>query len=155
MPLSDAEQSSVLARIREFPRLVLEAVPSAAIFRIGVLPAAMPSLLKDLSEVAKHYHVGLAALVRASGIVYAALFAEEGSEISSPETASAAKEVFHVCALPENSAQAMLEWCPPAMKRMGADLWGPWRQDFELMQRVKSVFDPENILSPGRFAGGI
>jgi len=100
----------------------------------------MPSLLEDLSEIAKHYHVGLAALTRASGIVYAAFFAEEGSETSSAATAGAAKEAFHICTLPENSAQAMLEWCPPEMKRMGTDLWGSRRDDFVLMQRVKNVF---------------
>jgi glycolate oxidase FAD binding subunit len=155
MPLSDVEQSSVLARLREFPRLVLEAVPSAAIFRIGVLPTAMPSLLKDLSKVANHYHIGIAALTQASGILYAALFAEGGNETSSASTIIAAKEVFHICTLPENNAQAMLEFCPPELKRMGTDLWGPWRDDFVLMQRVKNVFDPQNVLSPGRFAGGI
>jgi FAD/FMN-containing dehydrogenase len=152
LPLGDAEHSSVLARIREFPRLVLEAAPSAAIFRIGVLPTTMPSLLKDLSEVAKHWRLGLATLTRASGIVYAAFFAEEGNEASSAGIASAPKEVFHICALPENGAQAMLEWCPPRLKRAAGDLWGPWRRDFELMHRVKSVFDPQNVLSPGRFA---
>jgi len=152
LPLGDAEHSSVLARIREFPRLVLEAAPSAAIFRIGVLPTTMPSLLKDLSEVAKHWRLGLATLTRASGIVYAAFFAEEGNEASSAGIASAPKEVFHICTLPENGAQAMLEWCPPRLKRAAGDLWGPWRRDFELMHRVKSVFDPQNVLSPGRFA---
>ncbi len=155
MPLGDTEQSSVLARIREFPRLVLEAAPNAAIFRIGVLPTAMPSLLVDLSEIAKHYHVGVAALTRASGIVYAAFFTEEGGETSSSATAGAVKEAFHICTLPENNAQAMLEWCPPEMKRMGTDLWGPWRDDFVLMQRVKTVFDPQNVLSAGRFTSGI
>jgi hypothetical protein len=84
--------------------------------------------------------------------VYAAFFAEEGNEASSAGIASAPKEVFHICALPENGAQAMLEWCPPRLKRAAGDLWGPWRRDFELMHRVKSVFDPQNVLSPGRFA---
>ena len=155
IPLSDAKHSSVLARICEFPRLVLEAEPSAAIFRIGVLPTAMPSLLKDLGEVAKHWHLELATLTRASGIVYAAFFAEEGNEISPVEAANAAKEVFRVCAKPEINAQAMLEWCPAKLKPAVGDLWGPWRRDFELMHRVKSVFDPQNVLSPGRFASEI
>jgi glycolate oxidase FAD binding subunit len=155
VPLSSLEQTSVLARVCEFPRLVLEALPSAAIFRIGVLPTAMPSLLGDLSEIAEHYEVRCAALTRASGIVYAAFFPKEGNEASSAGTASAAKEVFHICSLPENGAQPMLEWCPSEMKRTGTGLWGSWRDDFVLMQRVKSVFDPQNVLSPGRFASGI
>jgi glycolate oxidase FAD binding subunit len=155
LPISEDEQSSVFAHIREFPRLVLEAAPDAAIFRIGVLPTAMPSLLKNLGEVAKHYGAGLATLTRAAGIVYAAFFAAAGNEAPSAVNGSAIKEVFHICALPENGAQAMLEWCPSEMKRSGIDLWGPERDDFVLMRRVKDAFDPQNVLAPGRFAGGI
>ena len=64
-------------------------------------------------------------------------------------------EVFQTCAQPEISAPAMLEWCPAEVKRAAGGVWGPARQDFALMQRVKNVFDPQNVLSPGRFAGGI
>ena len=155
LPLSDEENSSVLAGIYEFPGLALEAAPSAMIFRIGALSTTMPSLLKDLSEIAKRRHLDLATLTRASGIVYAAFFAKEGNETRPTEAASAAKEVFHTCTLPENGAQAMLEWCPTEVKRAVGNLWGSARQDFELMHRVKGVFDPQSVLSPGRFANGI
>ena len=155
LPLSDAEQSSILTRVREFPRLVLEGAPSAAIFRINVLPTTMPALLRDLREIAKNYHLDFAALTRASGIVYATFSPEEGNETPSGGIASAAKEVFHVCSLPEIGGQAMLEWCPTEVKRAVGSVLGPSRQDFVLMQRVKNVFDPQNVLSPGRFAGGI
>ncbi|HAH15677.1 MAG TPA: FAD-binding oxidoreductase, partial [Chloroflexi bacterium] len=33
--------------------------------------------------------------------------------------------------------------------------WGPVRDDFTLMQRVKAQFDPKRTLNPGRFVGGI
>ena len=33
--------------------------------------------------------------------------------------------------------------------------WGPVRDDFALMQRVKAQFDPKRTLNPGRFVGGI
>ncbi|HEV2521574.1 MAG TPA: FAD-binding oxidoreductase [Candidatus Acidoferrales bacterium] len=155
LPLGDSEHSSVFARIREFPRLVLEAAPDAAIFRIGVAPTAMPSLLKDLREIANRYESGFAGLTRASGIVYAAFLPRAGNETRSVFNANAVKEVFHVCALPANGASAMLEWCPSELKRAGAEVWGPERQDFGLMQRVKNAFDPHHVLAPGRFAGGI
>jgi glycolate oxidase FAD binding subunit len=155
MPLSNAEQSSVLARVREFPRLVLEAVPAAIIFRLCVLPTAMTPLFAKLSEIAKHRNLAFAALTRASGIMYATFFAEEGRETSASEIAAAAKEVFQLCAQPENNAQAMLEFCPADVKRAVGDVWGHARPDFALMKRVKNVFDPRNVLSPGRFAGGI
>ncbi len=145
----------VPAHIREFPRLILEAAPDAAIFRIGVLPTKMPSLLRDLMEAAKLYRLELATLTRASGIMYAAFFAQAWNEAPSPVTAAFLKTVFHICTLPENGANPMLEWCPSDLKRMGVDLWGPSRDDFALMRRVKHSFDPKNVLAPGRFAGGI
>lgn len=155
LALSDGDQCSVFARIREFPRLILEAAPDAAIFRIGVLPMGMPSLLGDLGEIARHYGVEIATLTRASGIVYAAFFARAGNSAAFAATASAVREAFHFCTLPKSGVQAMLEWCPPEMNHTSVDVWGPSRPDFELMRRVKYSFDPQNVLAPGRFAGGI
>lgn len=155
MPLSDTEQSSVLARIREFPKLILEALPSAAIFRVGVLPTVMTPLHGKLRDIAKHRNLAFATLTRASGIMYAAFFPEEGIDRSAAEIAGAIKEVFQICAQQESNAQAMLEFSPAEVKRAVGDVWGPKRHDFALMQRMKNVFDPQNVLSPGRFAGGI
>jgi len=39
--------------------------------------------------------------------------------------------------------------------KRAVNVWGAARPDFELMRRVKAIFDPQNVLSPGRFAGGI
>jgi glycolate oxidase FAD binding subunit len=43
---------------------------------------------------------------------------------------------------------------PPALKR-AVDVWGPPGDAIELMRRVKRQFDPDRVLSPGRFVGGI
>jgi glycolate oxidase FAD binding subunit len=155
LPIAEAEQVSLFAHLREFPRLVLEAAPDALIFRIGVLPAAIPSLHKNLSEIADRQGIVLATLTRASGIVYAAFFTQAGNGAAPAITANAIQEVFRVCARPENDARAMLEWCPAELKTSADMVWGPARPDFELMRRVKHSFDPENVLAPGRFAGGI
>jgi glycolate oxidase FAD binding subunit len=155
VPLTGTEHSSILARIREFPRLVLQAAPAAAIFRISVLPAAMLFLLGKLSALAARNHLDLATLTRASGIVFAAFLPEEENTAPSANLIKAANEVFHACGKPEISASAMLEWCPAEVKRGVGDLWGPPRKDFALMRRLKNVFDPQKVLSPGRFAGGI
>ena len=65
------------------------------------------------------------------------------------------QEVFRVCGKSEINASAMLEWCPPEVKFAAGGVWGRSRPDFGLMRRVKNSFDPGNVLSPGRFAGGI
>jgi glycolate oxidase FAD binding subunit len=35
------------------------------------------------------------------------------------------------------------------------DCWGPPPDSFPLMREIKRRFDPEGILNPGRFLGGI
>ena len=44
--------------------------------------------------------------------------------------------------------------CPVAMKEE-LDVWGTMKDALPLMQRIKEKFDPEQILNPGRFVGGI
>jgi len=152
--LGEAEAPAILARIREFPRLILEAAP-AAIFRIGVLPTAMASLLGELDALARQEQVDLITLARASGIIYAALLPKEGDPNGLAALANSVKRVFDACGKSEIGASAMLEFCPPELKRAARGAWGDSRKDFELMQRVKHSFDPHGVLSPGRFAGGI
>jgi glycolate oxidase FAD binding subunit len=42
---------------------------------------------------------------------------------------------------------------PSALKE-GLDVWGPV-EGLGLMKAVKAQFDPERLLAPGRFVGGI
>ena len=48
----------------------------------------------------------------------------------------------------------ILEKAPPDLKR-NFDVWGPVRADFSLMRGLKEQFDPQRILSPGRFVGNL
>ena len=153
LPIEDVVHVALFERIREFPRLALEAAPEAAIFRLSTLPTAMPSLIAQLNEIAKQNHADVATLTRASGIMYAAFVAENPGFPGS--LATAIPEVFRACSQPETQASAMLEWCSKELKTAPDVVWGPARADFELMRRVKKSFDPQSVLAPGRFAGGI
>jgi glycolate oxidase FAD binding subunit len=37
----------------------------------------------------------------------------------------------------------------------GIDVWGPAPPTLSLMREIKRQFDPEGLLNPGRFVGGI
>jgi len=47
---------------------------------------------------------------------------------------------------------AVAERIPPAAKAT-LDIWGAGRDDWPLMQGLKSKFDPKGVMSPGRFIG--
>jgi len=44
--------------------------------------------------------------------------------------------------------------CPVELKA-AVDVWGPPGDDFEVMRKLKTAWDPRGTLSPGRFLGGI
>ncbi len=151
--VAESDESSLLACISEFPRLILDSTPNALIFRIGVLPTAMPSLLELLRQIAGQNRVGFASLSRATGFVYAAFLPESDEEAAAAVLTNVVTEAFRSCTQPEIAAQAMLEWGPPQIKAAAGSIWGATRPDFGLMKKMKDVFDPQGILGPGRFIG--
>jgi glycolate oxidase FAD binding subunit len=155
LPLSDYEANSVMLQIQEFPRLMMERDASALIFRINAVPGLLAPLVAKLRVLAAQRELDFVALARAAGILYAA-FLPPRENSAAPETLTQLiREVYRTCAQSETQATAMLEWCPPELKTSPEIVWGPPRPDFELMRRVKKSFDSQNILAPGRFAGGI
>lgn len=54
----------------------------------------------------------------------------------------------------EYRGHALIFAAPPDLKR-GVDIWGPPPLELSLMRKIKQQFDPENLLNPGRFLGGI
>ena len=48
----------------------------------------------------------------------------------------------------------MIERCPQEVKR-ALNVWPPAGSEQPVAERLKKVFDPRGVLSPGRFWGGI
>ena len=153
--LGDADADSVHAQIREFPKLMTERAPAAAIFRVSAVPGVLASLLGKLQVLAGQHELDFVSLGRASGIFHVAFLPQQETSAPPQSLPEVIAEVFRICGQPEMRASAMLEWCPAEIKTSADVVWGPSRPDFELMRRVKHSFDPQNVLTPGRFAGGI
>jgi glycolate oxidase FAD binding subunit len=66
------------------------------------------------------------------------------------ELVSVAREIR--AAVPAGSAVVV---AAPAEVKREVDVWGPVGDALGLMKRVKAQFDPDRILNPGRFVGGI
>jgi glycolate oxidase FAD binding subunit len=89
-----------------------------------------------------------------------------GSALRSPEGAGGARHLSDAAKRMAQAATEMvhagnnlggrvtLPWCPTEVKH-DVNVWGPLRDDFPLMQKLKKQFDPDRVLNPGRFLGGL
>ena len=78
-------------------------------------------------------------------------------EVGSPEKdpASIAKGIEDLRSwVVRNGGSLVILSAPPAIKA-SVDVWGPVGNALFLMQKLKQQFDPQGLLNPGRFVGGI
>ena len=147
-----AEQTALFVALREFPRLVREAFSGAAIFRIAILPGAMPGLLRETQAVSERHQVETAILVRAAGVVYVALLAVGGDGRMEARLPAACRELMQTSL--SAGGRPMIEWCTTPLKRE-MSVWPPPGNDQTLAEKLKRLFDPQGVLAPGRFLGGL
>lgn len=147
------ERHDILFRgLREFVPIALESSPAATIVKMAVLPSRMDDAVKLASLAAEENAVPWAAMARGVGIIYFALLPAERTEQTLKAVARATSKMFTACASLDGNMT--IPWCPAEWKP-ALNVWGPERGDFQLMRNVKKLFDPSDVFSPGRFAGGI
>jgi glycolate oxidase FAD binding subunit len=142
--------AALLGSIREFPSVVLASNAKAVIFRIAALPSAMEAVAQGVAGVASEHAIPAAVVMRPYGLIYFTLLPTADDSNDPAQIAQTSRAVFR--AAEELGANARIEFAPVELRR-AVNVWGAPRPDFELMRRVKKVFDPANVLSPGRFAG--
>jgi len=145
--LGENEGADLWHYIGQAVPLLLESFPSAAIFKIALLPNRMSGLLAQLQAVADQASLAHATLARSCGVIYFALLPPADDANALGRLAQAASAIFALGA--KENATATLPWCPTALKRR-VNIWGPPRPDLALHRRLKSAFDPQNLFAPGR-----
>jgi glycolate oxidase FAD binding subunit len=139
-------------RKREFIPIALGSSPAATVVKMSLLPMRMAGVLASAQRVAESNALPWAAMARGLGVIYFALLPDDPSEDAKARTAKATDAIHAACA--GLGGHSTIPWCPTEWKS-ALKIWGPPRADFALMQKVKRVFDPHGVLSPGRFVGGI
>jgi glycolate oxidase FAD binding subunit len=145
--LTESEGADLWHYISQAIPLLLDSSPSAAIFKITLLPARMSALLSQLLALADQFELAHATLARSCGVIYFALLPSAGEANSLGCLSQAASPIFALCS--KESASVTLPWCPTALKRR-VNIWGLPRPDLALQRRLKSAFDPQNLFAPGR-----
>ncbi len=145
--LNEAEGADLWHYLGQSIPLLLQASPTAGIFKINILPSRLGTLLQQLSGLAEQASLPQTVLARACGVVYLALLPPSGEQPLLYRLSEAAAAVFSLCT--SENASAALPWCPTQLKRQ-VNVWGSPRADFALMRRLKAAFDPQDLFAPGR-----
>jgi glycolate oxidase FAD binding subunit len=117
--------------------------------KASVLPSQVPALAEQIETMRRK--LALEPLLFShltAGIVYSAWPLAQGDGVQQAVDVAAALRD----AVARLGGSLVVEACPLALKER-IDVWGEPAADFPLMQRIKEQFDPQGILSPGRFLG--
>lgn len=150
--LDDEQPLAASGRTREFVPIALASSSAGTILKLGVLPADMHAILDAAAKAADAAALPWAALARGVGVIYFALLPADRNEDTLARVVRATNEIFARCAA--LAGNATIPWCPAEWKA-SLPIWGPERGDLAQMRALKRVFDPHDVLAPGRFIGGI
>jgi glycolate oxidase FAD binding subunit len=151
--LSEADQDTVATYIREFVAIAPGQTPPSAIFKISTLPGRLAGLAERLVSCAEQSDIPWSMMMRGVGVTYFKLSATDGTAESLGRIKDACSMVFRGSE-EGDWGRAVLLACPSVFKSE-INVWGKASGDLPLMQGLKKVFDPGNVLAPGRFVGGI
>ncbi len=120
--------------------------PALSNIRIMLKPSQIGQMLNALGaseEIATVIDPGF-------GVVNAVRFAEDDSDASDlVQTVNTVRSA--AAAL---GGTAIVQKCPSSTKR-SLDVWGDEPSGISVMRQMKSQYDPNRIMNPGRFVGGI
>ena len=143
----EGEEQALLQTLRNFP------VSGEAVLRCktSLLSTQVAAFCKNVQEEASLYGLSVRHLARAgNGIVYSRFLR---STADSSEKLPSLVNWLRILAK-KLEGYVVVEAIDPVLKER-VDVWGHVGGAFPLMKRLKETLDPQGILSPGRFAGGI
>jgi len=142
---ADGDEASLWQRLQE--RIHTTATESVITCKIGVLPTAAVEILTQVELGLIHISSGLGLLQL-----------EDKNQVLKvrDELRSAGGDAYGGLRLRTQASSGFLTIleAPVAVKEQ-IDVWGYTGNALSLMRRIKEQFDSKNILSPGRFVGGI
>ncbi len=142
--LDDSEARDLWQAVEEFPAAEGHVVAKAAL-----PPAGIKAMLEAASEAGRALGTPLAVVAHpGTGIVYLRVPAA----VEVPAAGRTVGELRAACARLDGS---LILWSADEALKRRLDPWGPSAYPVELMQRLKAQFDPQRVLNPGRYVGGI
>jgi len=148
----DEEKPASFGRVREFIPIALESSPATTVIKLSVVRSKIKQGFAAVEAAANANDLRWAAMAGGTGAIDIALLPDARDEQARARVANASERIEAASA--QLGGNFTIPFCPSEWKST-LNLWGFERGDFEQMRKLKKVFDPAGILSPGRFAGEI
>jgi glycolate oxidase FAD binding subunit len=116
--------------------------------RIGATPSDLPRVMRAVLSLSRERSLSARIAGRAGACVLHVGLSGGGAEAQGDVVVALRQEL-----VPRGATVVVLQAAPELKRRV--DAWGPAGNALELMRRVKQQFDPDGMLSPGRFGGGL
>jgi glycolate oxidase FAD binding subunit len=147
--LKGAEDENFWIRVRDFADDVAKGFASPIILKSNFVISKHSEILGSYEKLVQAAGVSAAFIVHAgNGILYTYILEKAGKsgvvELIGKFTAEAVKF----------EGNLVVESCPREIKEK-ISVWGQQRNDQIIMRRLKEKMDPQGVLNPGRFVGGI
>jgi glycolate oxidase FAD binding subunit len=148
--LKEAGEQAFWAGDRDFALGLEKEFSPPVVLKSNFVLSGHTAILESCERAARAAGVEAAFLLRAgNGILYTFLLQDAGkteglAELIGRLTEEAAKR----------EGNLVVESCPTDIKEK-VDVWGRQRKDRLVMRRLKEKMDPQGVLNPGRFVGGI
>ncbi len=137
------------ARVADLQGWLAADYPALTVLKATLPIAASEEFLSRMQQEAEAEKVHAAGFAQAGvGIVQVCLLEQ------SPSPGTAALIARLRKAAEELRGGLIVERCAPEVKAK-VDVWGSVGDDFAAMRKLKALWDPKEILSPGRFVGGL
>ena len=123
---------------------------AAAVMTWGVLPSHLAELMEQGAGIAARHGLAAALTAHAGVGIATAVLSGEGAAVD----AVVATLTEWRALVNRAGGHALLEWAPLPVKER-VRVWDAPGPTTRIMKSIKERLDPQGILNPGRFAGGI
>jgi FAD/FMN-containing dehydrogenase len=147
--LDEQTAESCWLRLRNYEQLFADSFPDVMVLKATLPIAGSEEFLSFAQQVAEGEEVKMAGFAQVGvGIVHLGLRGVKLGTAADRLVANTRKAAVSL------GGALVVEQYPNGYKAE-RDVWGPGGDNLEAMRRLKAAWDPKNILSPGRFVGGL
>jgi glycolate oxidase FAD binding subunit len=148
-PMDASQARANWVRVADCGSWVPGVVPNSVVVRVQLPIAEEETLLGRALEEAEHHKIQVAWFCQ-TGVGAISLCLIEGFRSSvGLAVVNRLRQIAR-----DLGGCLVVERCPVDLKSH-LDVWGPAGDDFEVMKKIKAVWDPKSVLAPGRFVGGL